>query len=151
MQSSRSRRQCETSFWIPTPPAFAPALQPSWGRNRPFVNASCATAAPPAYSEDPLSAFYAEAREVYDVGRSLTPEQTAIARFWSDDPGVTSTPGGHSLSIATQTLRALDAPLDVAAEAYASVTIAVSDAFIACWRDEVPLQPPAARSPTSSA
>jgi hypothetical protein len=121
-------------LWVPTPPAFAPALQPFWGRNRPFVKLTCAAAAPPAYSEDPSSAFYAEAREVYDVGRSLTPEQTAIARFWSDDPGVTSTPGGHSLSIATQTLRALDAPLDVAAEAYASVTIAVSDAFIACWR-----------------
>jgi hypothetical protein len=68
------------------------------------------------------------------VGRTLTPEQTAIARFWSDDPGLTATPGGHSLRIATQAIRDLNAPLDVAAEAYANVTIAVSDAFISCWR-----------------
>jgi hypothetical protein len=121
-------------LWTPTPPVFAPALLPFWGRNRPFVKGTCKAGAPPRYSEDPASVLYREAREVYDVGRSLTPEQTAIARFWSDDPGITSTPGGHSLSIATQTLRELDAPLDFAAEAYANLTIAVSDAFISCWR-----------------
>jgi hypothetical protein len=56
----------------------------------------CKVAAPPRYSEDPASVLYREAREVYDMGRNLTPEQTAIARFWSDDPGLTATPGGHS-------------------------------------------------------
>ncbi|MGH3102611.1 MAG: vanadium-dependent haloperoxidase [Gaiellaceae bacterium] len=75
-----------------------------------------------------------EARECYDAARALTPEQAAIARFWSDDPGATATPPGHSISILTQTLRRFDAPLDRAAEAYARFGIAVADAFIACWR-----------------
>jgi hypothetical protein len=122
-------------LWVPTPPARASALQPFWGANRPFlIGGGCAAGPPLAYSEDPASPFYAEGRECHDVGRKLTPEQIAIARFWSDDPGTTATPAGHWFSIATQTLRALDAPLDVAAEAYANVGVAVSDAFIACWR-----------------
>ena len=63
----------------------------------------------------------------------LSPEQEAIARFWSDDPGATPTPPGHWISILTQVVRALDLPLDRAAEAYALVGIAVADAFISCW------------------
>ncbi|HXV37071.1 MAG TPA: vanadium-dependent haloperoxidase, partial [Myxococcota bacterium] len=81
----------------------------------------------------PASAFYAEAVEVYDAVNNLTPEQLEIARFWSDDPGVTATPPGHSVSILTQVLRQEDATLDVAAEGYARVGMAVADAFISCW------------------
>jgi hypothetical protein len=62
--------------------------------------------------------FYAEAVEVYDAVNHLTPEQRAIATFWSDDPGVTATPPGHSVSIATQVLRAERASLMTAAETY---------------------------------
>jgi hypothetical protein len=80
------------------------------------------------------SAFYADAHECYLATTRLTAEQTAIVRFWSDDAGLTATPPGHSISIATQAVRALGAPLDRAAEAYAGVGIAVSDAMIACWR-----------------
>ena len=64
---------------------------------------------------------------------ALTAEQEAIARFWSDDPGQTSTPPGHSVSITTQALRRERASLAEAAEAYARVGMAVSDAFVACW------------------
>jgi hypothetical protein len=86
-----------------------------------------------AYSEDPRSPFYAEAHECYLALRALTPEQEAIARFWSDDPGLTPTPPGHSISILTQIVRAGDVGLAGAAEAYAKVGIAVADAFISCW------------------
>jgi hypothetical protein len=124
-------------LWEPTPPGFLPALQPYWGDNRPFLLSSaeaCPTAPPPAYSEHPDSPFYREAYECYASVRRLRPDQEAIARFWSDDPGATATPPGHWISILTQVVRARDLPLGSAAEAYAKVGIAVADAFIACWR-----------------
>jgi PAP2 superfamily len=126
-------------FWVPTPPGFLPALQPYWGSNRCLAIAGgpdCPPGDHPPYSEDPSSAFYAEALEVYDAVRNLTPEQDTIARFWSDDPGQTATPPGHSISIATQVLRKEDSSLARAAEAYAKVGLAVCDAFIACWYEK---------------
>src|ERR687891_708135 len=123
-------------YWVPTPPDFLPALQPYWGMNRCLAiqgGAACPPGDHPPFSEDPGSAFHAEAAEVYEAVNNLTPEQEAIARFWSDDPGTTPTPPGHSIAITTQTLRHDEASLVVAAEAYAKVGIAVCDAFIACW------------------
>jgi hypothetical protein len=123
-------------LWEPTPPGYLAALQPYWGTNRPFVlssRATCSAPPAPAYSDAPGSSFYAEARECYRAVTELSPEQEAIARFWSDDPGATPTPPGHWISILTQVVRALDLPLDRAAEAYALVGIAVADAFISCW------------------
>jgi membrane-associated phospholipid phosphatase len=123
--------------WVPTPPGFSAALQPYWGANRPFALSPDDLpdpGPPPFYSEDPDSAFYAEASECYRVVNALTPELQAIARFWSDDPGATATPPGHSISILTQVVRALDLSLDRAVEAYAKVGIATADSFIACWR-----------------
>jgi hypothetical protein len=123
-------------LWEPTPPGFLPALQPYWGANRPFVLRSgeaCSAVRPPAYSEDAASPFYREAYECYASVNRLTSDQEAIARFWSDDPGETATAPGHSISILTQLVRALDLPLGMAADAYAKVGIAVADAFISCW------------------
>jgi hypothetical protein len=123
-------------LWVPTPPGFQPALQPFWGANRCIVLGSGADCPPgdhTSYSTESSSAFYAEAVEVYDAVSHLTPEQRAIATFWSDDPGVTATPPGHSVSIATQVLRAERASLMTAAETYLKVGLAVSDAFVACW------------------
>jgi hypothetical protein len=123
-------------LWEPTPPAFLPALQPYWGRNRPFVlrsGAACSEGPPPPYSEAAGSAFFAEASECYRAASHLTADEEAMVRFWSDDAGVTATPPGHSISIATQVARALDLRLDQAAEVYAKVGIALADAFISCW------------------
>jgi hypothetical protein len=123
-------------LWEPTPPGFLPALQPHWGTNRPFVLRSgeaCSPVRPPAYSENVGSPFYHEAYECYASVNRLKPDQEAMARFWSDDPGETATAPGHSMSILTQVVRALDIPLGSAAEAYAKVGIAVADAFISCW------------------
>jgi hypothetical protein len=123
-------------LWIPTPPGFQAALQPSWGTNRPFVLASGAEhdpGPPPAFSTEPGSAFHTEALEVYETVNTLTDEQRAIALFWADDPGQTATPPGHSLSILTQVIEERDANLAIAAEAYAKAGMAVADAFISCW------------------
>lgn len=123
-------------LWVPTLPGFLPALQPTWGGNRCMVLRSpgdCDPGPPPEFSTEPRSAFFGEALEVHEAVNRLTPEQREITLFWSDDPGLTATPPGHSVSILTQLLRAQDRSLAFAAEAYARVGAAVCDAFIACW------------------
>ncbi len=124
-------------LWTPTPTAFRRALQPEWGTLRTFAlvdGDECAPPPPTPYSTDPASPFHREALEVYDAGAGLTPQQREIALHWSDDPGVTSTPPGHWVSIVSQICVRDDLPLAVAAEAYARVGLAVGDAFISCWR-----------------
>ena len=123
-------------LWLPTPPKNLAALLPRWGDHRPFVRAeaACPAAPPPTYSTEPTSIFYTEAREVYDAGVNLTPDQRAIALFWADNAGETVTPPGHSISILTQVLRHKQASLGEAAVAYAKVGIAIADAFITCWQ-----------------
>ena len=123
-------------LWVPTPPAFQRAMQPTWGDNRCFVIADGAvvdSGPPTPYSDQPGSPFYTEAMEVYDAVNEAAPEHQAIAAFWSDDPGLTPTPPGHSVSIATQVLEREQATLMTAAETYARLGIAIADAFIACW------------------
>ena len=122
--------------WQPTPPRFAPAMQPNWGNVRPFLLASgqeCAAPPPPTYSTEPDSQFYREAYEVYDTVRKLTPEQRDVAAFWADDPGLTPTPAGHSLAIGLQVLQQSDRSLAFAAELFARMGIVLADSFITCW------------------
>jgi hypothetical protein len=124
-------------LWVPTPPGFLPALQPYWGGNRCMAldtALTCDPGLPLPYSTNEDSAFFAEALEVYATVNGLTPGQREIALFWSDDPGQTATPPGHSVSILGQVLRAQDRSLADAAVGYARLGIAVCDAFIACWR-----------------
>jgi hypothetical protein len=127
-------------FWLPTPRLNGdpqPALQPYWGNNRPFVlnfDVACMAPPHPDYSEDSSSVFYTEVLEVYETTQNLTSEQIDIAVFWADDPGLTATPPGHSISILSQLLRQEEASLAFAAEAYARMGIAVADSFIGCWQ-----------------
>lgn len=123
-------------LWVPTPPGFSSALQPRWGENRTLAvpsGARCDSGDHPSFSAEFGSQFFTDAVEVYDTDRALTAEQVEIARFWSDDPGSTSTPPGHSISILAQTIEADQLDLARAAEAYMKVGIAVSDAFVTCW------------------
>src|SRR5207247_832844 len=60
--------------------------------------------------------------------KNLTPEQRTMARFWA----VVSGPG-HSLSIASQIVAQESANLELAAETYARVGVAVADAVTAVW------------------
>jgi membrane-associated phospholipid phosphatase len=114
-------------------------LLPKWGSNRSFTLSSasaCALPPPPAYSEDQTSAFYKEALEVYEVTKSLTPEQILIARFWSDDPMLSPTPPGHWLFIALDILKSKTAPIEECVDVLARLGLAVSDAFVACWKSK---------------
>lgn len=125
-------------FWVPTPPAFSPPLQPHWGDNRPFLTINVTTNQPPApirYSESDTSLFYAQALEVFSMYYKLTSEQSIIAKFWSDGGG-TYTPPGHWIAVTGLVLNTLGSKLDISAVAYAKVGIAVSDAFISCWKSK---------------
>jgi hypothetical protein len=123
--------------WQPTSPDYAPPMQPTWGDNRTLALTSgeeCPAPAPPAFSTERDSEFYQQALEVYDTVRTLSDERWEIALFWADDVGVTVTPPGHSLSIATQVLDLEQVSLAGAAELYARLGIALSDSFVACWK-----------------
>ncbi|MET0156308.1 MAG: vanadium-dependent haloperoxidase [Rickettsiales bacterium] len=128
-------------MWEPTTPRLYPALQPFWGEKRPFVlknseELACGLPTPVPYSADPKSEFYAEAKEVYDAGESMTKERRDIAQFWNDAPRYSYTPPGHIFSILTQLLRQKDASLMFAADAYAKVSVALADAFVGCWAEK---------------
>lgn len=125
-----------TGLWVPTPPAFAPALEPCWGNQRNFVldiPERCDPLPPPPFDEHPQSPFYAEMAEVYNVTTSLTTDQRDIALFWADGAG-TVTPPGHWLAILSQLTVENEWTLDVSCEAYAKLGIAMGEAFITCWR-----------------
>ena len=124
--------------WVPTStiPWQQTPLLPDWGKNRTFAmpdGGACPLPPPPAYSEDPASDFYKEALEVHDTVKNVTPEQRAIARFWSDDPMLSPTPPGHWMWIAMQLFERDNTPLEKSVEVLARLGMAIADGFIACW------------------
>ncbi len=128
----------DDGLWIPTPPGFARALQPYWDEVRVFAeNQTSVTQTdpgpPPAFSLETDSQFYIELIEVYDVSQNLTQEQRTIAEYWSDDPGLTSTPPGHSMSILMHVLETENSNLSEATEAFAKLGMSLHDAFVSCW------------------
>lgn len=124
------------AFWVPTASGQV-AMQPFWAaRVGTFAlsnAAECDPGPPPAYSEDPASAFYSEANFDYQLSKNLTPEQTTIARYWADGPGTISGPG-HSLAIVEEIVMQQQANLAEAAEAFARAGIADADALTAIWQ-----------------
>ncbi|MCE7064560.1 vanadium-dependent haloperoxidase [Dyadobacter sp. CY326] len=116
--------------WVPTPPAFAAAILSNWGANRLIVSNSDANApqgAPMAYSEDPASPYFAQAKEVYDISQSLTGEQKIIATFWPDN-------SWHN--VLSQILAIEKPKLDVAAVAFTQLGIAMSDASVSLLKEK---------------
>ncbi len=123
-------------FWVPTSTQTIP-LQPFWGNNRNLVPGSASISQPSltiTYSDDRQSDFFKQALEVYTTSENLTPEQILIAKYWSDDAGLPGTPPGHSISVLTQILKLENSNLAVSAEMYAKLGVALSDAFLSCWK-----------------
>jgi PAP2 superfamily len=138
----------KTGLWVPTPPAYADAVEPLWGTIRSMTMDSASQFFPPApytYSKDKNSPFVKEVMEVYNLGKNLTEEQQRIAWFWDDNAFVMNvvghvsfankkmTPGGHWLAINSTVCRQEKIPFDRTIEAYTLTSLALLDAFINCW------------------
>ena len=121
-------------YWKPTGTQKIPLL-PFWGKNRPFVKANVNDnlKEPIPFSFEKNSAFFLEAKNVYDISKSLTADQKAIANFFADGTG-TITPPGHHFNIAKKILLDKKSKLDETALTYVKVGLALNDAFIGCWK-----------------
>jgi hypothetical protein len=117
--------------WIPTPPAFLAAQAPETPFVQPFTLNSGSQFRP----EGPLDLTSDEWARDYNeikalgvaVGSVRTPEQTDIARFWSDNPALQWNRAWRALSIS----RGLGVSEN--ARYFAMLTSASADALIACW------------------
>ncbi len=134
--------------WVPTPPAYADAVEPLWSTIRSVTMDSAAQfmlPPPPAYTKDKRSLFWKETMEVYNIGKTLTEEQKRIAYFWDDNAFVMNvaghvmfankkmTPGGHWLAIIKTVCKKNKTAMMPTVEAYALTSMALLDAFINCW------------------
>ena len=137
--------------WVPTPPAYMDAVEPNWAELRPFVLDSASQfrlPRPPGFDTTAGSQFYRVAKEVRDVGTTLTDEQRAIAAFWDCNPYVMNvqghamfatkkiSPGGHWMGIIGLASRHVNAGIMQSADAYARASIAMADAFISTWDEK---------------
>ena len=123
-------------FWVPTPPAGAPALLPQWGNITPFAmthGAQFRPPPPPALSSGPYAFDLNLVKELGSAtSATRTADQTAIARFWADGGG-TVTPPGHWNVIAQDVAAQLGNTLAQNARLFALLNIAEADAAIASW------------------
>ena len=120
--------------WVPTPPAFAPALLPGFGKVLPFAlhrNDQFRPDGPPSLTSEEYAADVNEVQKVGDAnGETLgyrTHAQSATARFWL----------GNSIPIFQQLARKMSADrglgLSANARFFALLSIAGMDAYVAAW------------------
>jgi len=135
--------------WVPTPPAYTPAMEPHWNAIRTLVIDSPQQFIPaPPYKfdiTDKNSDYYKEVKLSENKDDSLTPEETWIADFWDDNPFKLNvaghlmfgtkkfSPGGHWMSVVGIAAKKAGADFNETAYAYAKTAIALFDAFIQCW------------------
>ena len=142
----------EEGRWVPTPPAYAQALEPHWSEIRTMVmdSAGMFTPPPPPVFDirNKESKYYKEVMAVKNAGDSLTDEQKHIADFW-DDLGtrmnveghvmfVTKkfSPPGHWMNIVGIAAEKSKADFSTTVYAYTKTSIAIFDAFIQCWDEK---------------
>ncbi|MEP6514131.1 MAG: vanadium-dependent haloperoxidase [Parafilimonas sp.] len=135
--------------WVPTPPAYSQAMEPSWHSIRTVVLDSAGQfPAPPPYPfniTDKNSAYYKQVVQVMNAVDSLTTEQKWIADFWDDNPFKLNvighvmygtkklSPPGHWMSIVGIAAQKAKADYNTTVYAYTKTAIALFDAFIECW------------------
>jgi hypothetical protein len=135
--------------WVPTPPAYTPAMEPHWREIRNLVIDSVNEfLPPPPYNfnvTDQKSNYYKEVKKIQIAIDSLTPEQGFIADFWDDNPFKLNvsghlmfgtkkfSPGGHWMSITGIAAKQSGADFPKTVYAFAKTSIALFDSFIECW------------------
>jgi PAP2 superfamily len=117
--------------WVPTPPAFLAAQAPETPFVQPFALKSASQFRPdPPFSltSEDWARDYNEIKALGPaVGSIRTPEQTDIARFWSDNPPLQWNRAWRALSVAK------GLGLADNARYFAMLATASADALIACW------------------
>jgi len=123
------------------PPLYAQSfshhpLHPTWGDNRCFVKLNQELPIPEmiTFNSNPSSAYFQEFVQVYEKDKQLTQSEKEAAIWWGDDPDESFTPPGHSYYITNIAVKSKKSNLIEAASAFARVGIAVSDAFVKCWK-----------------
>lgn len=123
------------------PPLYAQSfshrpLHPYWGENRTFTPKNDSLPAPffIPYNPKPGSDYHNQFFEVYKKSKILKQDEKRAAIWWSDDPDVTFSPGGHLYYIANQLIRKNHSDLITATKTFALVGMSVADAFIKCWK-----------------
>jgi hypothetical protein len=122
--------------WVPTPPAFLPAAGACQGSLRTFIPNIINTVLappPPAYSTDPMSAFYQAANEVYQSRNNITPDELRLVNNWRDILGTNYNPLAHGLRLATTIISKENLNLEDAAVLYAKYAIVNFDAVVAAF------------------
>ena len=135
--------------WIPTPPAYAQAMEPHWCDIRTLVLDSAAQfppPPPPAYNlKDSTSAYSKELMEVKKIGENLTEDQKHIADFFDDNPfnlhvighvmyaTKKFSPPGHWMNIVGIAAKKSGADFNTTVASYTGTSIALFDGFISCW------------------
>jgi hypothetical protein len=135
--------------WQPTPPNYADAVEPNWGKMRPFAldSAGQFKISPPfGYNLAKKSPFWQELAAVYSISKKLTEDEKRVAWFWDDNAFVAEaqghamlaskkmTPGGHWLAIAQKQCLAHDFSAAESAQVSFLVSAALFDGFIGCWK-----------------
>lgn len=135
--------------WVPTPPAYASAMEPHWNEIR-FLVVDSVTEfmPPPPYPfnvTDKNSPYYKEVKLIENKDDSLSPEEAFIADFWDDNPFKLNvsghlmfgtkkfSPGGHWMSVVGIAAQKAGSDFPKTVCAYARTAIALFDAFIQCW------------------
>ncbi len=123
------------------PPLFAQSfshhpLHPHWGENRTFASSNKELEDPKMIPYDTTigSPYYKQFENVYLKDLELTQLEKEAAIWWGDDPDVSFTPPGHSYYFATLAIEGHNISLIESAKIYAQVGMAVSDAFVNCWK-----------------
>ena len=123
------------------PPLFAQSfshkpLHSFWGENRTFAPQNTTLELPNYIKYDPVegSEYYNQFLMVYQKKNNLTLAEKEAAIWWSDDPDVTFSPGGHLYYITNSLIRRNKPNILLSAKTFALVGMSVADAFIKCWK-----------------
>jgi hypothetical protein len=138
--------------WVPTPPAYASALEPHWNEIRTLgIDSSNQFAPPPPIPfniTDKNGAYYKQVMAVKNGVDSLTAEQKHIAEFWDDLGGKLNvsghvmfitkkfSPPGHWMNIVGIASQKAKANFRKTVAAYTLTSICMFDAFIQCWDEK---------------
>lgn len=117
--------------WVPTAPAFAPALEPGWGAVTPFLIDAGSQFRPPAPPAPGSAAAVSDYLEIAAIGvansTTRTPAQSEVAQFWiSTGPQLWN-------QVARQLATAPRIDAARAARTYMLLNLAGADAMIAAW------------------